>query len=265
MLKDTDKYETNTHFSYREYDNKKKKKVKKSPNSDVTVFVSVFIIGVLLVLGFAKILSPNVDVAINDDEEQITEIDDDTENSVVDERLRHLQLEDAGKKAADSEMFSPELDEKVVLPKERKKTVGEMAAAMSDYMQSQKYEQQVNDQYKEAQKKTEPTAKTEQNVQPKKQAPAPTPTAKETPKVQQAPQPAQIVNAKVVVGYYATEKQAEVAKSIIQDAGLSVTPIVKNIGTYYTLQVGAYTSKEKAQQAANNLLKSNFPARVLVD
>ena len=258
MLKDTDKYEANTHFSYREY---KKKKVKKSPNSDVMVFVSVFIIGVLLILGLAKLLSPNVDVAIsNNNEENIVSIDDEADNSMVDERLRHLKMEDSGKKAGDEEMFSPELDEKVVLPKERKKTVGEMEAAMSDYIQSQKYEQKVNEQYKETQKKLE-----QQKVQSPKVAPAPTPVSVETQKVQPPPQPTQIVNAKVVVGYYATEKQAEVAKSIIQDAGLSVTPIVKNIGSYYTLQVGAYTSKEKAQQAANNLLKSNFPARVLVD
>ena len=35
------------------------------------------------------------------------------------------------------------------------------------------------------------------------------------------------MNAKVVVGYYATEKQAEVAKSIMQDAGVNTTPVVK--------------------------------------
>ena len=91
---------------------------------------------------------------------------------------------------------------------------------------------------------------------------APAPQEK---KIQATPQPAQIVNAKVVVGYYATEKQAEVAKSIIQDAGVGVSPVVKNLGGYYTLQVGSYSSREKAQQAANNLLKNNFPARVIVD
>ena len=61
---------------------------------------------------------------------------------------------------------------------------------------------------------------------------------------------------------YTTDKQAEVAKSIIQDAGLGITPVVKNIGGSYTLQVGVYSSREKAQQEVNNLLKSNFPARV---
>ena len=51
----------------------------------------------------------------------------------------------------------------------------------------------------------------------------------------------------------------------MQDAGVNTTPVVKNLGGYYTLQVGAYTSREKAQQAANNLLKSNFPARVITE
>jgi len=75
----------------------------------------------------------------------------------------------------------------------------------------------------------------------------------------------QPVVTRVVVGSYATEKQAEVAKSIIQDAGLGITPVVKNIGGYYTLQVGSYSSKEKAQQVMNNLLRSNFPARTVTN
>ncbi len=112
-------------------------------------------------------------------------------------------------------MFSPELDEKVVLPKQRKKTVGEMEAQMADLMNSKKAEQQAE---KEANKKHS-TEEQPQTSQEKKA---------------QTTQPAQIVNAKVVVGYYATEKQAEVAKSIMQDAGVNTTPVVKNLGGYYT-------------------------------
>jgi cell division protein FtsN len=135
-------------------------------------------------------------------------------------------------------MFSPELDEKVVLPTRQHKTVGQIEAENS---------------VKEAEQQ-----ETSQEIKETKVPPV----VKETV-VPSSPEKS--VNAKVVVGYYATEKQAEVAKSIIQDAGLSVTPIVKNLGGYYTLQVGSYSSKEKAQQAANNLLKSNFPARVILD
>ena len=254
MLKETDKYDNTAHFSYSDY----KRKVKKGPNKDMTVFVSVFIIGLLIILGFAKILSPNVDVGISDDTEVSATTDDDTMEdnsaSVIDDRLKKLQDEDSGKKVNDEDMFSPELDEKVVLPNHKKKTVGQMEAEMADMLKAQKNEQKTTEH--------QPTKNTQvqQHAQPvvnHQSAPVTHP--------QSAPTPAQIVNAKVVVGYYATEKQAEVAKSIIQDAGLGVSPVVKNLGGYYTLQVGSYTSREKAQQAANNLLKSNFPARVIVE
>ena len=246
MLKDTDKYEASAHFSYGEY----KRKVKKGPNKDVMVFVSVFIVGVLIILGFAKVLSPNVDVGIHVEDETVAALDDDnveTASSVVDDRLRKLQLEDEGKSEEDEQMFSPELDEKVVLPQQTRKTVGQMEA------------EKAIEEAKAQEKKAEP-------VMEKAQESKPVQEVVKAP-VQKAPAPSNetIVNAKVVVGYYATEKQAEVAKSIIQDAGLSVTPVVKNLGGYYTLQVGSYASRERAQQAANGLLKSNFPARVIVE
>lgn len=247
MLKDTDKYEASAHFTYNEY----KRKVHKSPNKDVMVFFSVFVIGVLIILGFVKILSPNVDVAIDVDNEVATvDYDEDTSaTSVVDERLRRLKLEDEGKQEGDEEMFSPELDEKVVLPNKHTKTVGEIEAEKANLL-NVKEMSEVNDNAKAEEQAESIQSHKESKTQPAKKS---------------QPMPDQIINAKVVVGSYATEKQAEVAKSIIQDAGLGVTPIVKNFGGYYTLQVGAYTSREKAQQAANNLLKSNFPARVVVE
>ncbi len=252
MLKNTDKYDASAHFSYNEY----KKKVKKSPNKDVMVFVSVFIIGVLIILGFAKILSPNVDVGISSEDEISSIEDDDTNTSpmAIDERLRHIQMEDEGKKVGDEEMFSPELDEKVVLPTQARKTVGQIEAekALENANASKQAEQEVAE-----------SAKKVQNVEHEQHSNRIQTPSTSSP--QSAPTPEQIVSAKVVVGYYATEKQAEVAKTIIQDAGLGVTPLVKNLGGYYTLQVGSYSSREKAQQAANSLLKSNFPARVIVE
>lgn len=260
MLKNTDKYESSSHFTYNEY----KKKVKKSPNSDLMIFVSVFIIGLLIILGFARILSPNVDVGINV-EDEVASVSDDIEEEnpspmAIDERLRKIQMEDEGKVAGDEEMFSPELDEKVVLPTQHKKTVGQIEAekAIARLDEAKKSEQNDSaDMQKSIQ------AQNAQNSQQEKIVHHQIPQASQS----SAPAPVaeQIVNAKVVVGYYATDKQAEVAKSIIQDAGLGVTPIVKNLGGYYTLQVGSYSSREKAQKAANDLLKSNFPARVIVE
>ncbi len=235
MTNNTDQKETASHFSYKEY----KKKVKKSPNRDIMVFASVFIIGLLIILGFAKILSPNVDVAISKEGDMIAS-EEDTMPSLVDERLRRLKQEDDGNATTDEDIFSPELDEKVVIPAKTHKTVGEIEA-----------------ENKMAEAEQENPKEEEQTTRPQE----PAPQAEQKPTAH----PEKVVSAKVVVGYYATEKQAEVAKSIIQDAGLSVTPIVKNLGGYYTLQVGSYSSRDKAQQAANNLLKSNFPARVILD
>lgn len=256
MLKNADKYESSSHFTYSEY----KKKVKKSPNSDLMIFVSVFIIGLLIILGFARVLSPNVDVGVSVDDEVSSVADDaedeSTSSMAIDERLRKIQMEDEGKVAGDEEMFSPELDEKVVLPTQHKKTVGQMEAEKAIQMDEAKNQgNEVSNGQKPFQA---------QSSAPIQQEKANHHSVTQTSQAS-APVSEQIVNAKVVVGYYATDKQAEVAKSIIQDAGLGVTPIVKNLGGYYTLQVGSYSSREKAQQAANNLLKSNFPARVIVE
>ena len=249
MLKNTSNAKANketsngekTHFSYDEY----RRKVTKHSYKDLTVFISVLVIGILIFLGFAKILSPNVDVEIGDNEEY-TEFEDEGIQGSVDERLKHLRDEDDGKGETDS-IFTPELDEKVVLPKQIKKTVGEMEAEMQDIKLQQK-------------KADEPSDATKQHEKEDKNQKAPV-AQKQDPKASAV---AQVQSSyRVVVGYYATEKQAEVAKSIIQDAGIGVTPIVKNIGGSYTLQVGVYSTHEKAQQSVNNLLKNNFPARIV--
>ena len=236
MLKDIDKYDTSAHFSYNDY----KKKVKKAPNRDVMIFTSVFVIGVLIILGFVKILSPNVDVVISKEGETMS-AEDDSFMSLVDDRLKRLQMEDDGRELGDEEMFSPELDEKVVLPN--------FAKRLEQQKELQAQELKKAEEDKPAKQEEQKSAvKTETSVSA---------TVVAKPEVS--------ANAKVVVGYYATEKQAEVAKSILQDAGLDVTPVVKNLGGYYTLQVGSYSTRERAQQAANNLLKSNFPARVIIE
>lgn len=226
-----------THFSYKDY----RKKVKKRPYRDITVFISVLIIGVLIFLGFAKILSPNVDVEIAGKDEYL-QYEDEPPAGTVDERLKHLQAEDDAN-AYDESLFASELDEAVVLPTKVVKTIGEMEDEMlNDKSQKEKVEAPVS--------------------KPVEKAETPKPVSAPKPETN-APEPAPVqASYKVVVGNYATEKQAEVAKSIMHDSGLGVTPIVKNIGGTYTLQIGVFSSKEKAQQSVNNLLKNNFPARI---
>ncbi|MBE7712870.1 MAG: SPOR domain-containing protein [Cyanobacteria bacterium SIG26] len=245
MLKTTDKSDQSAHFSYNEY----KKKVHKAPNRDLTIFVAVFFVGVIILLGFAKLLSPNVDVAIAGSENNVVE---EVERSAIDERLRAIKMEDEGKNLTEEGMFSPELDERVILPQQNNKTVGQIEAEKAekeliDRISSKDYFKKSDN---VVQKIEQVTNQATQSIEDQ---------AVKTV----APQDA--ISAKVVVGYYSTDKQAEVAKTIIQDAGLGLTPFIRDMGGYYTLQVGSYSSRENAQRAANDLLKSNFPARVIVE
>lgn len=255
MLKNTERYEEQgkAHFTYDDY----KKRTKKRPNKDITIFISVFIVGVLIILGFAKILSPNVDVGITDSDKDYPSYseEDDTRRTAIDERLKKLQAEDNG------EMFSPELDEKVVIPKDKiQKVQAKDRTGSSPFDFELPGNSETNVKNKETTASKEVKKETKEHTETKQ-------VQQSAPTVNQPSQPAAapMASAKVVIGSYATEKQAEVAKTILQDSGVGVTPIIKNIGGSYTLQVGAYSTKEKAQQASSNLIKNNFPARVVVE
>ena len=220
-----------SHISYKVY----QKKVTKNPNEGIIVFVSAFFILLLLFLGIAKQISPEVDVSIGDDNtsaEQTEELD----KSSVDERLKLLQDEDSQATAKEDNTFADELDEKVVIPEDKKAENQPADNAVS--------EEPITLADKEANPKPSETA-----------SPAP-----KTPAVQ--PQPAQ-PTSKVVVGYYATKEQAEVAKGIIAESGMNISPFVRSIGGAYTIQVGSYTTREKAQSVVNDLLRNNYPARII--
>ena len=59
------------------------------------------------------------------------------------------------------------------------------------------------------------------------------------------------------------DKAVEVAKGIILESGLNINPFVRSIGGAYTIQVGSYSTREKAQSVANDLLRNNYPARII--
>lgn len=205
-----------THISYKEY----QKKVTKKPNEGIAIFVSVFFILLLLFLGIAKQISPEIDVSIGDDGSKATQ-EDELEKSNIDERLKLLQMEDSNTDST----FAPELDEKVVVPD--KKDLADKNAEQSITL-------------------------TEKEANPK-----PAETASPAPAVQST--------SKVVVGYYATKEQAEVAKGIISESGLNINPFVRSIGGAYTIQVGSYSTREKAQSVVNDLLRNNYPARIIAE
>ena len=228
---------TPDYMSYSRY--KKKKNV--TSNKGIMIGVTTFFVTLLLFTIIVTHLSPDVDVTIGQDTDMEAKESGLGVKRFIDDRLKMIQQEDSGngvgvsksvedKKApgyedAEFDSFSKELDEKVELPNSTKD--GE--------------------------------AQTTQKVSAKSTPPRPNKaddlsTPYESPKV-----------SKVYVGYYSNADQAKVAQGILLDSGLNVTPFVKDLGGAYTLQVGSYTSRSKAESLASELLRNNFPARVIQD
>ena len=238
-----------SHMSYKEY----KKRVIKKKKPNLTMFISIFFVLLLIFLGFAKLMSPDVDIAIGDDNgTTTTNIEDDNNytNIGVDNRLKAIQEEDSTTPAVSNTnetSTEPEEAGLVKIPEKTKKVVDEL--------------KNINSTEEEVIKKEQDKTQTIQHVsETHTTAPAPVQSTHTT----SAPV-SSAITARVVVGFYNTQAQADVARGILQESGLGVVPHIRPMGAGYTLQVGAYSSKESANNLANKLLMNNYPARVIMD
>lgn len=220
--------------SYKRY--KKNKDV--TAQNILTVFTTTFLIMLVFFIGAARKITPNVDVSIGEDSAVDAKESGLGVKGFIDNRLKAIQSEDSNimtKKIEEArnkfeeddedEYFDNTLEEKVKLPV--KKVKQEVKQVAQEVQQSQEQK-----------------------------------TVAQPPKLVEIPTAYNPV-VKVVVGSYSSIDQAKVAQSILQESGLGVTPFIKNIQGTYTLQVGSFSSEAKAQSLANELLKHNYPARII--
>ena len=208
---------------------KYKKDKKNNYQNLFLLFLTAFLVMLLFFTAVARHLSPEVDIAIGDEEEVEAKESGLGVKRFIDDRLKFIQQEDQGvvKKAIDKKVeeetlkermaedtLVPELDEKVVIPYSFKKQEAEAQAP------AQKVE-------------TKPVTPSYNKV------------------------------LKVCVGKYATVEQARVAQSILQDSEVGVSSFIKLINGSYTLQVGSFTERAKAEQLLNELVRNSFPARII--
>ena len=223
-----------TSQSNKSNDAKKAAAVKRKQN--IMMFLSVFLVLLIIFLGFAKMLSPDVDITLGDDSANYQEEENMNE---VDSRLKELQDEDDAEFSDEAGLI--EEDGLVKIPI-KEKSVQEEAPQDGNLLNELKAEIE-----QESRKETI-TPAAEQTVQPAPVLPA---SVSKT--------------YRVYVGMYSSQAQAEVARGILQDAGLGVTPNIKQISGGYTLQVGAFSSKDAANNLSNKLLMNNYPSRVVSD
>ncbi|MEI8128497.1 MAG: SPOR domain-containing protein [bacterium] len=221
-------------MSYDRYKNKKKNKSK----NGVFIFITTFFVMLLFFSVVAKSLSPDVDVTIGDDSQTDAKESGLGVKKFIDERLKMIQMEDnsAGASLKDEGKPQPEYNDE------------------SFDKFSQNSDEKVN----------LPPPKDTSNMEQVSEEPLPSVKAPPRPSSKELSTPFEVpITSKVLVGRYSTLEQARVAQEILLDSGLNITPFIKDLGNSYTLQVGSYSSRAKAEGLASELQRNSFPARVV--
>jgi cell division protein FtsN len=231
-------------MSYKDY----QQKMIRNKKQTMMTFASVFLILLIALLGIMKMMSPDVDISLGDNAQQ--NIEEETSSDGIDSRLRRLQEEDA--MASNSNEVTSEEAGLVKIPQREDNSIN----ALHDTNPVDTNINGVNS-----------ASGSANNPHPIDSNAAPTSIQHQQVTVQPVQTPAvpQPKTYRVYVGMYATKAQAEVARGILQDAGLGLTPNIKQAAGGYTLQVGAYSQKESAQNLSNRLLINNYPARVVAE
>lgn len=252
---------TPDYLSYERY----KKKKKDNSKNGMLVAVTTFFVALLLFTIVAKSLSPNVDVTIGGDSEAEPKETGLGVKKFIDERLKMIQMDDnsAGvslknenKKPStyndeDTSYMPQESEEKINLPTKNNKIDNS-----SDELNA------VDEEPVQLNVPVHPTQTTRPVPSAQSTRKPPRPKGRD---LSTAPfeSPVSPKMSKVYVGRYSTVEQAKVAQGILMDSGINITPFVKNLGSYYTLQVGSYSSKSTADGLASELQRNSFPARVV--
>ncbi len=237
----------NKEMSYKDY---QQKQIRNKKQAMIT-FASVFLILLIALLGIMKMMSPDVDISLGDNTQQEAESDDSTG---IDSRLRRLQQEDEM-----SGMTTENAAEDagiVRIPKTEDNSILSI------------HDNEPADTNRDTSKTGQAADGNAKNPHPIDANSAPTAIQHNqypAPQTVQTPAVPQPKTFRVYVGMYATKAQAEVARGILQEAGLGLTPNIKQAAGGYTLQVGAFSQKESAHNLSNRLLINNYPARVVAE
>lgn len=204
-----------------------KKSAQRRDYSLIQMFVLSFF-GMLLLFTFLiKSFTPSVDVSIGDYKQEM-----DMEDKIVsvDDRLNAIQNEDQGR------------------------SFDELMKKAEDIQYEQEPErQEVIEEPKDTKKKTKIKKAEVQQPQPAKVV-----------KTEKSEKPESEMVYKVFIGTYTSAEQAKVAKDIIQESNLNITPIVKCIGSNnYTLQVGIFKNKSGADALLTAIKQNHLPGRIV--
>lgn len=218
-------------------DNKKKSQ----QNKLLYIFLTAFFVTLVTLIYLATAFTPDIDVDVNtaqDTEETAIDRQD------IDSRLKAIQQDEligVSPNRSDDQSSSEIFEQ---LKKMKEEAISKQAAEDIALENNNTRENTANQ-----------AAKTSPDTQkPNLASPSYT---------RQTPAPAKM--AKVYVGRFSDFDQAiKVQDSLIQSS-YATAPFVKNLGSYYVIQVGSFANQQTAQNTVEQLISAGYQARMVLE
>lgn len=213
---------------------RRKKRKKKKNYGYLYLFAFVFLIALAGLSYIVKSYSPDIDVAIGNNESlTLSESEMDVEIKSVDERLKWIQMEDEMPSVAlrnNEEKEENNIIKKEVVKKDKEET-------------------------KTVNKPPVPSIADIQNQRPDFRSITPA-----TPVIPQ-PQPLQTIT-KVYLGSYSSLEEAMAVQNKVASDEPSVVPFIKAIRDTYIVQLGSFSDKEKANALVIKLREKGYYPKI---
>ena len=203
-------------------------KKKSQQNKLLYIFLTAFFVSLVVIIYLATAFTPEIDVDVAGSDNEYAE----NRDGNIDDSLRELQQEEKLGEQGETEESSSDIIEQL-------KKMKEEALA--------KQEKQ-------------------DEIEMEKASSAP-----ETPKLTPA-NPAynrqttsNYKMAKVYVGRFNSFDDAIRVQDALVQGALAASPFIKNMGSYYVIQVGSYSNQNTAQNIAENLIENGYSARMVLE
>jgi len=240
------------------------------------IFFSAFVGFFFLCTLIASLLTPKIDVPALNNESNLSSVSSDDFKGRIDPRLKLIEMDGGPANATSNNPFQNKTD-----------TLNEvnLDTVQNDqgYTEPQDQVDYSTDDQLPYDSRESDTADTTiddsyqpntDEVQPQQPIPQPKKAVKQSPrndqqnddlilrdKVKVQREPASM--NKVMVGNYSDLTEARRVSQELTDSNLNVTPFIKEVNGTYSLQVGTFSSPQKAAKLAGDLKKRNLDTRIV--
>jgi len=244
-----------------------------------TAFVGFFFLCTLL----TKLLSPKMGVPALDNENNLSSVTSDDFRGKLDPRLKEIEKDEGPatspvinpfdmKQQKENEININNINDQGYTEPKVQQTQVEEEKLPYDSRESSVNDPITNDSYDQDMDQNE-------GVQPPQPQPLPKKVVKQSSKKNAGQQQDNLILRdklkvqretpatinKVIVGQYSDLNEARRVSQELTDSNLNVTPFIRERNGIYSLQVGTFSSSQKAAKLASDLKKRNLDTRIVQD